>query len=57
MRVTLQWEHDGVELRDTEAVAWAGRDALVQVDDARLHIRWLWLDVADVERLPPPTET
>ncbi len=50
VRVTLHWEHDGTELRDVEAVAWAGRDVLVEVDDPRLRIRWVWLDADDVVR-------
>ncbi|MFC0705585.1 hypothetical protein [Cellulomonas uda] len=48
--MTLHWEHDGTELRDVEAVAWAGRDVLVEVDDPRLRIRWVWLDADDVVR-------
>lgn len=54
VRVVLRWERDGSEMLDTEAVAWAGRDVLVEVDDARVRIRWLWLDAADVQRLSPP---
>jgi hypothetical protein len=51
VRVRVVWEHDGEELRETIAVAWAGRDVLVDVTDPRVHVGWVWLDAADVERL------
>jgi hypothetical protein len=51
VRVRLAWEQDGEESRDTTAVAWAGRDFLVRLDDRRVQIQWVWLTRADVERI------
>ncbi|TRW45598.1 hypothetical protein [Georgenia yuyongxinii] len=47
----LVWEHDGgEETIDTEANGWTRDLVLVIVDDARCHIRGIWLPVADIHR-------
>lgn len=51
VRVRIEWQHDGQEIRETTAVAWAGRDVLVEVNDIRVQVRWVWVDASHVERI------
>jgi len=44
------WERDGLELVDTTAHIWAGRDVLVWLPTPRRQINWLWLSALDVRR-------
>gem|GEM_PF-929759 len=46
----MVWERDGVELVDTVAVDWVGRDVLVRVTGPRRQTSGVWLDAADVRR-------
>lgn len=44
------WERDGLELIDTTAHVWAGRDVMVRLADDRRDIAWVWLAAQDVRR-------
>jgi len=45
------WEHDGLELIDTTAHFFAGKDVQVElVDGRREQIKWVWLASQDVRR-------
>lgn len=44
------WELDGLELIDTTAHVWAGRDVMVWLPGPRRQIGWVWLAVQDVRR-------
>jgi hypothetical protein len=46
----IVWARDGLELIDTTAQSWAGRDVLVALDDRRWPIRGVWLAAQDVRR-------
>lgn len=46
----IVWERDGLELMDTTAQAWAGRDVLVAVRDVRWPVLGVWLAAQDVRR-------
>jgi hypothetical protein len=46
----IVWENDGLELVDTEASAWAGRDVLVRLLDQRRRGLGVWLAAQDVRR-------
>ena len=46
----IVWERDGLELLDTTAQAWAGRDVLVAVRDMRWPVLGVWLVAQDVRR-------
>jgi hypothetical protein len=46
----IVWERDGLELLETTAQAWAGRDVLVAVRDVRWPILGVWLVAQDVRR-------
>ena len=45
----IEWEEGGVELVETVATAWAGRDVLVQLDRPA-RVKGIWLGVADAPR-------
>jgi hypothetical protein len=45
------WERDGLELIDTTAHAYAGRDVRVELTDVRrAQVKYLWLAAQDVRR-------
>jgi len=46
----IVWVRDGLELFDTTAQAWAGRDVLVAVRDVRWPVLGVWLASQDVRR-------
>ena len=46
----IVWGRDGLELVDTTAQAWAGRDVLVAVRDVRWPVLGVWLASQDVRR-------
>ena len=46
----IVWGRDGLELVDTTAQAWAGRDVLVAVRDVRWPLLGVWLASQDVRR-------
>lgn len=46
----IVWERDGLELIETRAEAWAGRDVLVAVRDVRWPVLGVWLAAQDVRR-------
>lgn len=46
----IVWDRDGLELLDTTAQAWAGRDVLVAVRDVRWPVLGVWLVAQDVRR-------
>lgn len=46
----IVWERDGLELIDTRAEGWAGRDVLVAVRDVRWPVLGVWLAAQDVRR-------
>lgn len=46
----IVWERDGLELLETTAQAWAGRDVLVAVRDVRWPVLGVWLLAQDVRR-------
>jgi hypothetical protein len=50
----LVWERDGLELLDTTATYWAGRDVLVELQsDPRWLARGVWLAAQDARRRGP----
>lgn len=44
------WERDGLELVETTAEAWSGRDVLVALRDVRWPTLGVWLVAQDVRR-------
>lgn len=46
----IVWEHDGLDLIDTTAEAWAGHDVLVGIRDTRWPVLGVWLAAQDVRR-------
>jgi len=46
----LVWERDGLEVVDTIATHWAGRDVLVELVDARQQVKGVWLASQDARR-------
>lgn len=46
----IVWERDGLELIDTSAQAWAGKDVLVLLQDVRWPVLGVWLAAQDVRR-------
>lgn len=47
----LVWERDGLELLETKATSWSGRDVLVEiVGDSRSDALGVWLSVQDARR-------
>ena len=46
----IVWERDGLELIDSRAEAWAGRDVLVAMRDKRWRLLGVWLAAQDVRR-------
>ncbi|WP_029289149.1 hypothetical protein [Cellulomonas sp. HZM] len=46
----IVWERDGLELVDTDATYYAGRDVLVTLSDRRWRTHGVWLIAQDVRR-------
>ena len=47
----IVWETDGLELVDTTAHAYAGRDVRVELtDERREQVKFVWLAAQDVRR-------
>lgn len=46
----IYWSRDGLELVDTLATHWCGRDVLVLLSDPRTRARGVWLAAQDVRR-------
>ena len=46
----IVWARDGLELLDSTAQAWAGRDVLVAINDVRWPVLGVWLAAQDVRR-------
>lgn len=46
----IVWERDGLEVIDSRAEAWAGRDVLVAMRDKRWRLLGVWLAAQDVRR-------
>jgi hypothetical protein len=44
------WERDGLQIIQTAAQAWAGRDVLVAIRDVRWPVLGVWLAAQDVRR-------
>ena len=44
------WERDGLELVDTVAAHFAGRDVLVELRDGRQQLHGVWLAAQDARR-------
>lgn len=44
------WERDGLELVDTTATHYAGRDVLIDLQDPRHRIQGVWLAAQDARR-------
>ena len=46
----IEWENDGEEHIETEALGWTDRRVYVWLPDSRWRFTSVWLDAADVER-------
>ena len=46
----IVWERDGLQIIQTTAQAWAGRDVLVAIQDVRWPVLGAWLPAQDVRR-------
>jgi hypothetical protein len=53
VRARVVWSDDGEETIDGHSDAYSGRLVLVHTRDRRLHVRSVWLDVDDVNRVNP----
>lgn len=50
VRARLEWERDGVELVDTEAVGWTSTLVRVTMNDRRWRFGAAWVPASDVSR-------
>jgi hypothetical protein len=46
----IEWEHDGEEYVETEALGWTDRRVYVRLPDSRWRFTSIWLRVEDVRR-------
>jgi hypothetical protein len=48
--VRIEFQHDGTQMLDGDAIAWTSHAVHVQLDDPRLDLSRIWLKTEDVHR-------